>query len=427
MNISVITINLNRRNDLGRTLESLRRQTDGNFQLVVVDGGSTDGSKELLRSYQSLIDAAICEPDKGIYDAWNKGINLADGDIIALLNAGDEYHPAVIAEIRRFYEPDWPRSGAVICTGKTYLVSHGKVRKFIGNSIRSSLLFGIGFAHPAMVVPRKIYDALGAYENISIASDSRFILRCKRAGVDFRAADFSVYMDASGISQRAAVKGFGQYVDALQDLGFCNWFMGLLLRAGYRTYRSLVDLGLVGRALSLLANFRHFGIWMLNVVQRMFFFRPLRGWFLRCLSLDVDSTSFVSPCVTLYRTGNLRVGGGSVINRGVVLDNRDQISIGAGCSLSYGVRIFTAGHDIDSPYFEYFSRPVVLEDYVCIFTGAMILPGATLRKGVVVLPGSVVSGDTVEGGVYGGMPARLIRMRASLPEHIFDYHRPFAF
>lgn len=426
MKISIVTINLNKREDLKQTLESLQRQQDREFELIVVDGGSNDGSQNLFNDYRELIDTAISESDKGIYDAWNKGIGLCHGDIVALLNAGDEYHPAVISHIRGFYEDNWPAKDGIVLVGKTFLVREGTIVKAIGNRMRKNVLLGIGFAHPAMVVPLTTYKTVGLYEPISIASDAQFILRCIRANVKFEPGTFSVYMDGFGISQRAATKGFSQYVSALEKLGFCSVFVGRFLRIGYTAYRTLSNFGLFGALKSTLANMRHLGIWLMNLILRLAFFCPLRTFVLRCLNFKVDSSSFMSPRVTIYRTGNLAIGKGSVINRGVVLDNREYIKIGAGCSLSYDVRVITAGHDVDSPYFEYVSHSVTIEDHVCIFAGSTVLPGTVLRRGVVVLGGAVISGDTIECGIYGGVPARLIRIRRCIPKHFFSYNRPLA-
>lgn len=426
MKISIVTINLNRRDELRCTLESLKRQSDKDFELVVVDGGSIDGSLTELESYGSIITFRISERDQGIWDAWNKGIGIATGDVIALLNAGDEYHPEVVRKIREFYDsspPDWERT---ILTGRVILVRNGAIVKEIGNRIRHNPRLSLGFAHPGMVATKQVYREVGLYARVSIASDSDFILRCLKAGVEFRPADFVVYMDNSGISQRAATEGYAQYTAALVRHGYCGKSMAALLRSTYWAYRTLGASSLLRAISPYAANLRHVGIRLMNLFQRACFFRPVRRWALWVLGLRVHPSSFISPWVTLYRRGNVSVGAGSVINRDVTIDNRDVVTIGKGCTISYGVRIITAGHDVDSPYFDFRARPVTLEDHVVIFAGVTVQPGALLRRGVTVLPGSVISGDTVENGIYGGVPAKLLRTRRSTPKHTFDYHRPFA-
>ena len=89
--ISVITICRNCRDDLQRTVRSVVSQTYPNIEYVVVDGGSTDGTMQMLASYQERIDTLISEPDDGIYDALNKGVKVATGEWIICLNAGDTF------------------------------------------------------------------------------------------------------------------------------------------------------------------------------------------------------------------------------------------------------------------------------------------------------------------------------------------------
>ena len=87
--ISIVTVCRNCCEDLERTIQSVIAQNYANKEYIVVDGGSTDGSIEMLASYKGHIDTLICEPDDGIYDAMNKGIRAATGEWIIFLNAGD--------------------------------------------------------------------------------------------------------------------------------------------------------------------------------------------------------------------------------------------------------------------------------------------------------------------------------------------------
>jgi glycosyltransferase involved in cell wall biosynthesis len=426
MRLSIVTINLNKREGLLRTLESLARQTDRDFELIVVDGGSTDGSLDVCARYEDLIDRLIVEKDDGIYDAWNKGLRAASGEFIGLLNSGDEYHPRVVASLRRAASQRTPGDPPTIYCGDTYLVDNGTLLKMIGNRVRNNVLFGIGVSHPAMIVERRVYDTVGMYERISIASDSQFILRCIRAGIRFVPARYRVFMEAGGISQRAAVKGFSQYVDWLRKLDFCGDAAALALKTSYRLFKFAGRRRVLGWVKYLLANARHFAILMMNLLTRIVAAGPPRRWLLRLLGFTIHPSAFVSPTVLFYRTGNLRIGAGSAVNRGVTLDNREVISIGRGCSISHGAALITAGHDVDSPYLEYQSRPISIEDHVVIFARAVVLPGTVLARGVVVMAGSVISGSTEPGGIYAGVPAKLLRVRASDPKHVLDYQRPFA-
>ena len=86
--ISVITINLNNAEGLRRTLDSVFRQTTHDFELVVVDGASTDGSVELIHTHADRIDRWVSEPDGGIYNAMNKAVAMATGEYVIFMNSG---------------------------------------------------------------------------------------------------------------------------------------------------------------------------------------------------------------------------------------------------------------------------------------------------------------------------------------------------
>ena len=92
--ISVVTATFNAAEQLPHTLRSLRQQTRGDFEWLVVDGGSTDGTVELLRENEDLLSFWISEPDRGIYDAWNKACRHARGEWLIFLGAGDDFAAA---------------------------------------------------------------------------------------------------------------------------------------------------------------------------------------------------------------------------------------------------------------------------------------------------------------------------------------------
>ena len=89
MKLSIITVNLNNRDGLQKTIDSVVSQTFKDFEWIVIDGGSTDGSKELIEQYADHFAYWVSEPDKGIYNAMNKGIKVAKGEYLQFLNSGD--------------------------------------------------------------------------------------------------------------------------------------------------------------------------------------------------------------------------------------------------------------------------------------------------------------------------------------------------
>lgn len=92
MFISIITVNLNNRLGLEKTMHSVINQTSADYEWIVIDGGSTDGSKELLEKNNENISYWVSEPDNGIYNAMNKGIERSSGEYLLFLNSGDSLH-----------------------------------------------------------------------------------------------------------------------------------------------------------------------------------------------------------------------------------------------------------------------------------------------------------------------------------------------
>lgn len=89
MKLSIITINFNNRDGLQRTINSVLSQSFKDFEWIVIDGGSTDGSRNLLEIYKKYFSYWCSEPDKGVYNAQNKGISVAKGEYMSFMNSGD--------------------------------------------------------------------------------------------------------------------------------------------------------------------------------------------------------------------------------------------------------------------------------------------------------------------------------------------------
>ena len=124
--------------------------------------------------------------------------------------------------------------------------------------------------------------------------------------------------------------------------------------------------------------------------------------------------------------GNLVVGDCSVINTKCYIDTRGHIKIGNAVSISRGCSLITAGHDINSQYFDYQKRNIIIEDHSVLFSNVLIMPGVTISKGTVVLPGAVVTKTTDKFSVYGGVPAIKLSKRDSNCTYLVNYKFPNA-
>ena len=172
--ISIITVAYNNKNGLKETIKSVINQTYRNFEFVIIDGGSNDGSKELLESYSSQIDFWVSEPDKGIYNAMNKGIRKASGEYLIFMNSGDRFSANDILEkiIPHFNNED-------IVYGNAYyeLENRKKYEYKIPSKITIGSLLKEPICHQSAFFRKELFEKYGMYdENNKIASDWTFMM-----------------------------------------------------------------------------------------------------------------------------------------------------------------------------------------------------------------------------------------------------------
>jgi len=178
LKISLITVTLNAQNTIGRCIESVVAQNYSNLEYIVIDGASTDDTLQIIGRYPSLVSHLVSEPDNGIYDAMNKGIHLATGDVIGVLNADDFF---AADDILKSTANIFNETNSDIVYGNlNYLKPGGKVlRKWHSGSYKDGL-FNWGWMppHPTFYCRRVIFEKLGAYElGYGTAADYELMLR----------------------------------------------------------------------------------------------------------------------------------------------------------------------------------------------------------------------------------------------------------
>jgi len=185
--ISVITVVYNGEAHLEQTIQSVLCQSWSNLEYVIVDGGSTDGTLDIIRKYEDRIDHWISEPDNGIYDAMNKGLDLVSGDLIAFLNSGDWYNPSVLEKVAGEYLRK--NDGDQVIAGKwTLLFEDLDLEIHVSPSLKFSL--GIPISHPAMFVPRNVYEKFGKFDlQYRYGADFDMLVRFYLRGVRFHFID----------------------------------------------------------------------------------------------------------------------------------------------------------------------------------------------------------------------------------------------
>ena len=152
----------------------------------------------------------------------------------------------------------------------------------------------------------------------------------------------------------------------------------------------------------------------------------LRPWLYRRCRFDIARSATLQGGVRFFHIGRLVIGDGTLVNRGVYLDNRGGISIGKQVSIAHDARIYTMGHDVHDAGFATKAQPVRIDDYAVVFAGAMIMPGVQLGEGAVVMAGSVVTKSVPAYRIVGGNPAQDIGERGCKPSYRLDRRFWFA-
>jgi acetyltransferase-like isoleucine patch superfamily enzyme len=153
------------------------------------------------------------------------------------------------------------------------------------------------------------------------------------------------------------------------------------------------------------------------LVSRLPSYSLRQFWFTRFLGNRCDSPVALHRGLKLFAMGGIHVAADTTINRDVTLDGRGRLDIGRHVSISEGVKILTAGHDIDAADFRLTLAPVRVRDWVWIGANALVMPGVTLGEGAVVGAGSVVTRDVAPYTVVAGSPARFVRSRQVKPDY----------
>lgn len=185
---SIITVCYNSEKTIARTIKSVLEQTYKDYEYIIIDGSSLDKTFEIVNSYSSKFLGklqVISEPDQGIYDAINKGINLAKGRVIGIVNSDDWYEKETLEIVAAHYEP----SDDCILYGLLRYLRGGK--EFMILSYNHEFLHERMINHPTCFVPKNIYKKVGTYElKYQLAADYDFLLKCKEKGFKFRHLPF---------------------------------------------------------------------------------------------------------------------------------------------------------------------------------------------------------------------------------------------
>jgi glycosyltransferase involved in cell wall biosynthesis len=245
--ISIVTITYNSAATLEETIRSVVMQDYPSLEYVIIDGGSTDGTLDIVRKYQDRIQTVISEPDKGISDAFNKGIAHATGEIVGIINSDDILLPDALQEVARHYDPQVDvYSGLILFwnedTDETF-PSYPDVTF-------DTLKLQYNVAHPARFIRKDAYQRYGLYRvDLRYMMDIELLCRFYKQGAKFLLVDKPLAkFRLGGTTNDPIYKKKEDYRAFVQSFGGSSWdFRRIWLQAvikynliqlGYRLFGS---------------------------------------------------------------------------------------------------------------------------------------------------------------------------------------------
>jgi len=181
--ISIITVVYNGELYIEKTIKSVLFQSYTNIEYIIIDGGSSDCTLDIIRKYEHAIDYWVSEKDNGIYDAMNKGLKIANGALIGMINSDDWYEKDALSKVSKLYNNDkvliYGNMLTHFTSGATYLHDIEKP-----NSIEEVKISKI---HPTVFISASLYNDIGFFDtNYSISADFDLIIRAYKSGAKIR-------------------------------------------------------------------------------------------------------------------------------------------------------------------------------------------------------------------------------------------------
>ena len=179
MKISIVTISYNSAKTIETTFMSVLQQTYSNIEYIVIDGGSTDDTLKIAKKYSEIITVLVSEQDNGLYDAMNKGISLATGDVIGLINSDDLFcDPDALNKVAKVFKKNKNLDSVY---ADLFYVSQRDINKISRrwvSGIQRKFKYGWHPAHPTFYIKKSIYDRFGLFDlSFKLAADFEIMLR----------------------------------------------------------------------------------------------------------------------------------------------------------------------------------------------------------------------------------------------------------
>jgi len=244
LKISIVTVCLNDEKNIGAALESIFTQTYPHLEIIIIDGGSTDGTLNIIHQYRERIAKIVSEKDQGIYDAMNKGIRLATGDIVYFLNADDRFvDDQVVSDIVQEFLR-YPSVAVLYGKVQSYNPPGGypiNPRTYL-SPVRNKvdiLIHGIG--HQRIFAKREIFDKTGPFDDrFRVYADLDWMLKAYRPGRRFQFMDrFFARYNTQGAS---FIKRYSAIPEKIQVSYKNSEWWEFIIYFTYVSLRKVIDL-----------------------------------------------------------------------------------------------------------------------------------------------------------------------------------------
>lgn len=246
MKVSIITVCFNSAKTIEDTIKSVASQDYPDIEYIIIDGGSRDNTNEIIEQYKEVVDVHVSERDNGLYDAMNKGIALASGDVIGILNSDDFFLlESSVSDLMSGFIND---SIDAVYSDLVYVKENNTnrvTRLYSSRPYRKSLIkLGIMLPHPTFYAKKKVYERCGLYKlNYRVAADFELIARCASMGCVFnRVPKITVKMREGGISSSGLMWRVHQnmeIVKACRENGIKTNLALVALKLPYKLYTLL--------------------------------------------------------------------------------------------------------------------------------------------------------------------------------------------
>lgn len=173
--ISIVTVVYNGEQHLKQTINSVLNQTYKNLEYIIIDGGSTDGTINIIKQYEKHIDYWVSEPDNGIYEAMNKGIKMANGELISMINSDDWYELNAVSTMVDAYHMS-PGHNIYHADVNTVSVNGAKTLRQFNKSNFKFKYYGMTYHHPTMFITKHEYRLHLYNTNLRVYADYQFVL-----------------------------------------------------------------------------------------------------------------------------------------------------------------------------------------------------------------------------------------------------------